>query len=103
MRESDFQGIPNFNAAHQGPLTVGAAAAALTGLATLHADTKVVLIAVETAAVRYTVNGTTPTSTLGFAALAGQFIRLTRQEADAAKFIRSTGSDAALQVAQYKD
>lgn len=103
MRESDFEGIPNFNAPHVGPIAVGAAAAALATLVTLHADTHVILIAVETATVRYTVNGTTPTGTLGFAALAGQFIRLTRQEADAAKFIRATGNDAALQVAQYKD
>lgn len=101
MRESDFEGIPNLNAPHQGPVTVGAAAVALTALITLHAATQVVLIAVETAAVRYTVNGTTPTATLGFAAVAGQFIRLTRNEADVAKFIRSTGSDAALQAAQY--
>lgn len=102
MRESDFEGIPNLQAPHEGPKTVGAVAAALTALITLHADTKVVLIAVETAAVRYTVNGTVPTGTLGFAAVAGQFIRLTRQEADVAQFIRSTGADAALQAAQFR-
>jgi len=106
MRESDFQGIPNFNAAHEGPLAVSSTAVTLLSLLTgsaLHADTKAVLLCVEDAAVRYTVNGTTPTATLGFAAIAGQFIRLSRQEADVAKFIRSTGTDSALQVAQYKD
>jgi len=103
MRETDFQGIPNFNAPHEGPVTVGAAAQALKDLVTIHVDTKVVLIGVETAAVRFTVTGTTPTATLGFNAVAGASIRLTRQEADAALFIRATGTDAALQVAQYKD
>jgi len=105
MRESDFQGIPNFNAPHEGPLTVSTAVTLLSLLTggVLHADTKAVLICVENAAVRYTINGTPPTATLGFAAIAGQMIRLSRQEADVAQFIQSTGSESALQVAQYKD
>lgn len=103
MRELDFKAVPNTAAAHAGPLTVSSTAVNLRDLVTLHADTQVVLVSVETASVRFTVNGTAPTSTLGFATLAGAYIRMSRNEADLARFIRSTGTDAALQVAQYKD
>jgi len=105
MKESDFQGIPNNEADHEGPLAVSSAAVTLLSLlaaSDLHQNTRAVLISIEDAAVRYTINGTTPTATLGFAAIAGQFIRLSREEADLAQFIRSTGTDSALQVAQYK-
>ena len=101
MRFSEFRGLPNKAAAHAGPLTVGAAAATLASLVTLDAATAFVVIKVETAAVRMTVNGTTPTSTKGFNFIADTEIVLSKAEADLAQFIRSTGADGALQVAQF--
>jgi hypothetical protein len=94
-------GIPNAAAAHAGPLTVSSTAAALTSLVTLHAATTFVLIKIEDAAVRLTLNGTTPTTTLGLNYVADVQLVLTRAEADVAQFIRATGTDAKLQVAQY--
>lgn len=102
MRETDFEGIPNTAAPHEGPLTVSNTAVSLASLATLHADTRVVEVGIEDAAVRLTINGTTPTATLGSTYPAGTVIRLSRQEADLAQFIRNTGTDAALQVRQYR-
>lgn len=101
MRLTDFQGIPNSNAAHQGPLTVGNAAAALTSLLTLHAQTQYVLLNVETAAIRLTLNGTAPTSTLGFNYATATEILLSRAEALTCQVIRATAADGALQAAQF--
>lgn len=102
MRFSDFHGIPNPAAAHAGPLAVGVAAATLASLVTLDAATEFVLIRVETQALRLTVNGTTPTATLGFNYAVDSEILLSRAEADVAKLIRSGGADSAIQVAQFK-
>jgi hypothetical protein len=104
MKFSDFSGLPNMGAAHQGPLTVGAAAGLLTALlagAALHKDTRFVLVTVEAQPIRMTVNGTVPTSTLGFGYAAGAEILLSRAEAESARLIRSGGSDSAVQVSQY--
>jgi hypothetical protein len=101
MRFSDIESRPNPNAPHAGPVTVGAAAAALTSLVTLHAATQFVLIKVENAALRICPTGTTPTATLGFNYLADTEILLSRNEADVAKLIRAGGTDSAIQVAQY--
>lgn len=98
---TDTRDQPNPDAPHEGPLTVGSAAALLTSLCTLHADTQKVLISVETTALRFTVNGTTPTSTLGINLSAGTAVQLSRAEAAACLLIRATGSDSAIQVAQY--
>jgi hypothetical protein len=92
---------PNLAAAHEGPLTVGSTAADLTALMTLHDDTRSVFITVEDAALRLTVNGTTPTATLGFNFVAGVGIRLSRNEVATGKVIRAGGTDAKIQVAQY--
>lgn len=101
MRFSEFAGRPNLAAAHAGPLTVTAAAATLASLVALHANTSFVLLKVETAAIRLTVNGTTPTTTKGFDNAVGSEILLSKAEAENAQVIRSTGADGALQVAQF--
>lgn len=101
MRFSEFAGRPNNNTAHAGPLAVSSTAITLASLVTLDAQTCFVVIKVETAAIRLTVQGTTPTSTLGFNFLADTQIVLSKAEAEKCKIIRATGTDAALQVAQY--
>lgn len=103
MKFVEFRGIPNSAVAHQGPLTVGAAAVTLASLLSggaLHAATRFVEITVETDDVRLTVQGTTPTATLGRLVLADSSRVLSRAEADTAKLIRVT-TDAAIQVTQY--
>jgi len=103
MKESDFQGIPNINAAHQGPLAATNTATALRTLATIHAETRVVKIQIDAEPMRYTVNGTTPNATLGFRAVAGERIRLSREEADNCLMIREGATNSTFQVAQYRD
>lgn len=100
---TQFEATPNGAAAHQGPLTVGNTAVTLLSLLSggaLHAETRFVEIAVETDDIRLTVNGTTPTTTLGRAVLADSSRLLSRAEADAAKLIRMN-ADATIQVTQY--
>lgn len=63
MRMIDFQGIPNIEASDQSA-TVSSTATLLTALATIHAKTEFVRVSVETDDVRYTISGTTPTSSL---------------------------------------
>ena len=105
MKFTEFRGIPNEAVAHEGPLTVSSTAITLLSLLSggaLHAETRFVEITVETDDIRLTVNGTTPTSTLGRAVLADSSRLLSRAEADKAKLIRMT-ADATLQVTQYKN
>lgn len=105
MKFTDFRAMPNEAAAHQGPLTVSSTAVTLLSLLSggaLHADTRFVEIAVETDDIRLTVNGTTPTTTLGRQVLADSTRLLSRYEADKAQLIRVT-TDAVIQVAQYKN
>lgn len=103
MKFIDFQGIPNPGAAHNGPLTVSSTAVTLLSLLSggaLHASTAFVEIAVETDDVRFTVQGTTPTSTLGTQLLADSGRVFSRAEADNLRLIR-VSTDAAIQVIQY--
>lgn len=60
-----------------------------------------VQVQVETAAVRVTINGTTPTPTLGTRLTAGQLVLMSRAEWAASKWVREGGTSALLQVAQY--
>lgn len=99
----EFLGQPNHAAAHQGPLTVGAAAVTLLSLlagGALHADTRFVEISVEDDDLRLTVQGTTPTATLGRKVTEDSSRLMSRAEADACKLIRIT-TDAKIQVIQY--
>jgi hypothetical protein len=103
MKFTEFRAVPNAAAAHQGPLTVSSSAVTLLSLLSggaLHAETRFVEITVETDDVRLTVQGTTPTSSLGRLLLVDSSRLLSRAEADLAKIIRVT-TDAALQVTQY--
>jgi len=100
MRVIDFQGIPNLAATDQSA-TVSSTATLLSALVTLHAQTRFVRVSVDTDDVRFTVSGTTPTSTLGRSIPVDGDILLTEAEAATAKFIRIT-TDARIQVSQYK-
>jgi hypothetical protein len=104
MRLIDFHANPNPAAAHEGPLTVSTTAVTLLSLLTgsaLAANTVYVRVSVEAADVRYTVQGTTPTSTLGRRLTADSSVLLSRHEADLCKLIRAAGTDATIQVQQY--
>lgn len=103
MKFIDFQAIPNSAAAHNGPLTVSSTAVTLLSLLSggaLHAATQFVEIAVETDDVRFTVQGTTPTATLGTQLLADCSRIFSRHEADKLQLIR-VSTDAVIQVIQY--
>lgn len=96
--------LPNIAVAHEGPLTVGAAAATLLSLIAgnvFHAQTDMVLVSVETDQLRITVNNTVPTATKGFLMEPGQMFWLTKSEAEVAQLIRVT-TDAKIQVSQHK-
>lgn len=95
---------PNAEAVTQGPLTVGVAAATLLSLVTgnaFNARTTVVMLSVETDALRITLDGTAPTATKGHLLNPGKIVMLTRAEADAAKMIRVT-TDSKIQVSEYR-
>lgn len=78
-------------------VTVGAAAVALTvPTGATRAD-----IQVQAQPLRYRVDGTNPTSTVGFAAAADEWVVLQGEELGLARFIRSGGSDALLAVQWY--
>lgn len=93
--------IPNPEQPHL-TVTVSATAGTIAALAstTLEPHTEIIVVQVETAAVRWTVNGTTPTATVGYRAEAGDVLTLSRGEADVAKFVRES-VDAKLQVGGY--
>lgn len=104
MKIIDFSGLPNTAVADQGPLTVAGSAVTLASLlsgAAFHANTQFVRVRFETAEIRLSTNGTTPTATLGRAYNAGDDVLLTRAEADNCKLIRTGGTSGTLQVAQY--
>lgn len=94
---------PNPAAPTVGPKTVSNTAVKLTDLAgvTLHDRTDYVMVQIETAEVRYCPDGTAPTTTLGIKLTPGQTVLLSLSEANQAKWIRGTASDASLQIAQY--
>lgn len=75
--------------------------AAIVG-ASLNAGTNGVVISANTTA-RYTVNGTSPTTTKGHQLRAGQQLYLTRAEADVVKFCNDADAvgNATLDVSQY--
>lgn len=67
----------------------------------LNAATGYVHVQVETAAVRLTLNGTTPSATVGFRYDAGVELLLSIAEWSASKWIREGSTSAKLQVGQY--
>lgn len=96
---------PNPSAPTVGPKTISNPATTLAALAgvTLHAKTPHVLVQVEAADVRMCPEGTAPTTTLGITVAAGDQRLLSISEATLAKWIRSTGVDATIQIAQYME
>lgn len=95
--------VPNTAATEQ-QVTFPAAAATLLSLLSggaLHADTNLVIIAVETAGMRICPTGGTPSTTLGVPYSAGQIFELSRKEADVAKVIRAAAGSTG-QILQYK-
>lgn len=101
---SEFVGLPNSAAPHQGPLTVSNTAVTLLSLLSggaLHDETRFVQLCIEDADVRLTVTGTTPTTTLGRKLLQDSAPILSRGQADACRLIRAAGTDVKLQVIQY--
>lgn len=68
----------------------------------LNDKTGYIHVQVETAAVRLTFNGTTPSATVGFRYEAGVELILSRAEWLASKWIREGSTSAKLQVAQYE-
>jgi|GEM_PF-5551033 len=94
--------IPNKNGAHF-TLSVGVTAQTLAQLgAALDVGTEGIVIQTESGDVRYSVNTTTPTASIGL--LCREFdqpLPLTRQEADSLKLISSSDSTITVQLAQY--
>lgn len=78
---------------------ISSSAVAASSIANVHADAKFFYIQVETATVRLTLNGTAPTSSVGFRRVAGWEGILSRSEFLASKWIRES-ADATLQIAQ---
>jgi uncharacterized protein (UPF0548 family) len=99
MRLLDFQAIPNLATTDQSA-TVGSSATLLTALVTIHAQTRFVRISVDDDDVRYTISGTTPTSSLGRRLPVDAEAVLSEYEINTAKFIRVTGN-ATIQVQQF--
>lgn len=101
---SQFSGLPTPGSAHVGPVAVPSTSGGvlLTTLFTLSAQTQFVKIQVETADIRMTINGTAPTSTLGFLLpfTGTAIILLSREEALAAKVIQMA-ANATVQIGQY--
>lgn len=101
MRFSEFQGLPNKSAPHEGPVAVTSSAAKLTALIALHAATRFVIVRVETAPLRLTMDGTAATATKGFAYEPGQSLLLSKAQAENASLIRNDTTNAAIQAAQF--
>jgi len=91
---------PNAAADHETG-TVTSANVLLTSLFTLDDATKWVLVGIEDAAIRMTVNGTAASATVGTNWVAGIKLVLSREEAEAARVYRATATDASLQFSQY--
>jgi hypothetical protein len=82
-------------------LTVSSTAVSLA--TTFDITTGYVLIDVQNADVMVTFDGSTPTSTNGHRYNSGAREFWSRQQAQAAKFIRQASTDAAVQASQFTD
>ncbi len=80
-------------------VTVGATAVGITTTATTNVLPAAALITVETASIRYCVDGTAATSSVGHRADAGDVIELSNRD-EVTKFsaIRKDGTDATIKV-----
>jgi len=92
--------VPNPNQAHASISTTGTASTLATLGYTFHAATASILVQAIGGDVRMTLNGTTPTASLGLKIADGTTIELDLEEALVAKFI--TGAAAPkLEIAAY--
>jgi hypothetical protein len=92
--------IPNPEQPHA-QLTPTTSAATLAALGyTYDPETAMVLLQCNGGVVRFTVNGTDPTTTLGFALNDGDFVELHIDEAKLAEFIKVSGTPV-LEVGAY--
>lgn len=92
--------IPNPAQAHASIATTGAAATLAALGFTPHANTDKVLIQAVGGDVRMTLNGTSPTASLGIKIVDGDFIQLGIGEATVAKFITGTSAPK-LEIVSY--
>jgi hypothetical protein len=81
--------------------TVTSSDVLLTSLFTLDDATQWVMVGIEDAAIRMTMSGTAASATIGTNWAAGVKLVLSREEAEAARVYRATGTDAKLTFSQY--
>jgi hypothetical protein len=91
---------PNPDQAHASISTTGTASTLATLGYTAHADTDSLLVQAVGGDVRFTLNGTNPTTSLGIKLADGQAMELGRIELEAAKFITASGTPK-LEIAAY--
>lgn len=91
---------PNPEQAHASIATTGSAQTLSQLGFTRHSDTETVIIQSVGGIVRFTVNGTTPTASLGLQIADGAMIQLSRNDIVAAKFITGSGAPK-LEIASY--
>lgn len=72
------------------------------GSFTFDANCKRVVVVIKSNPVNFDPSGTAPTSSVGLPVLAGQIVEMSIAEAKLAKWIRSGGSDATVNVSQYR-
>jgi hypothetical protein len=77
-----------------------AVTATATALNALHASTRKVLLTVETAAVRITFDGSTPTTEHGHRFAAGSVLQISRRMAQRLKVVRATSTSATITVTE---
>jgi hypothetical protein len=96
-----FDAHPNPDQLHA-VLTITGEAKTLAQLGfALDPKTEVVLIQAEAHNFRYTRNGTTPTETLGYFVTPHDYVELSREEAQQAKFIHTAGTDTTVQISGF--
>jgi hypothetical protein len=91
---------PNAGQAHASLSTTGTASTLAELGYTFDAETDSLVVQAIGGDVRFTVNGTTPTTSLGLKLSDGDWIELGRNEAEAAKFITASGTPK-LEIAAY--
>jgi hypothetical protein len=91
---------PNPNQSHASILATGTASTLATLGFAIHADTDSIILQVNGGTARMTLNGTNPTTSLGILLADGIIIKLSRNEAVAARFITAAGTPR-LEIAAF--
>ena len=92
--------IPNHAQPHASVATTATASTLATLGFTRQMHSALLLVQAVGGDVRFTVNGTDPTASVGLKIADGEFIQINAVEADVAKFITGTGSPK-LEIASY--